>query len=37
MNQLELFADDDCPATEEELEIFFREMQEILTGEDDAA
>jgi hypothetical protein len=30
MNQLELFDDDDRPATEEELETFFREVAELL-------
>jgi hypothetical protein len=37
MNQLELFDEDDRPATEEELETFFREMAEILTLPEDAA
>lgn len=37
MYQLELFDEDDRPATKEELEIFFREMEEILTKQEDAA
>lgn len=35
MNQLELF-DDDRPATEEELETFFREVAELLNQPEEA-
>jgi hypothetical protein len=37
MNQLELFDEEDRPATKEELEIFFREMEELLTQPEEAA
>ena len=37
MIQLELFDDDDRQATDEEVEIFFREMEELFNQPEDAA